>query len=580
MLTKMHKFSSYLFWIGILLIFIFYRLPYIEEVFLSIDESVYSAIAVQILDGEVVYKDAWERHPAGIFYVYALIYKIFGIDMLAVHLITLLWLVFVSYLCYRAGWGIFDRKAGYLSAFIFSIIANTFYINEFHASNTEMWMTAFLVLALWTGWIGWIRDKDWMIILSGAFIGFSMHFKQVALFNLGGVAIFFIFGWLYNLRSLALKDALRKGMLAILGAAASFMVISIYFIVHGAFRMMVFLNYSVNFKYVGGVAWSTALSYFAQRAWELILPNIIFWLMGIGWLVLRSPCLLAKSKNYDIKARYIYLFLWFITCLAGVAVGKRFFGHYFYQLLPVLAILCGAFASQYLFTQNSFHTLGRMHKPIVVFFVIFGVCLATWRFPSRSTISKKEPSMSLVDAPQLYKMKFVEEKHSLLKSIKAPRIYYDYKNFLFGANLPKSKEQIIGEYIRKITTPDDTIFIWGFFSQVYYYAQRKPGTRFTFTDFMTPHTCGARDDPNTIIPTAMPLLIEDLNTNKPKVIVDSSTADYFGYGAYPMRLYPSLWDVIIKHYVRRNNISGFDIYVRREMSFLMHPQNLGSKLVL
>src|SRR5262249_13878085 len=41
-----------------------------------------------------------------------------------------------------------------------------------------------------------------------------------------------------------------------------------------------------------------------------------------------------KIYNADVT-----LFIWFITSYAGVATGGRFYGHYFFQILPALSLI-------------------------------------------------------------------------------------------------------------------------------------------------------------------------------------------------------------------------------------------------
>jgi len=60
------------------------------------DQATYCLIGQGLLHGQLLYRDLWDNKPPGIFYVYALITKLFGHVMWSVGVVDILWLLAIS----------------------------------------------------------------------------------------------------------------------------------------------------------------------------------------------------------------------------------------------------------------------------------------------------------------------------------------------------------------------------------------------------------------------------------------------------------------------------------------------------
>jgi len=60
------------------------------------DQATYCVIGQGLLHGQLLYRDLWDNKPPGIFYIYALIVKIFGPVMWSVGVVDILWLLAIS----------------------------------------------------------------------------------------------------------------------------------------------------------------------------------------------------------------------------------------------------------------------------------------------------------------------------------------------------------------------------------------------------------------------------------------------------------------------------------------------------
>src|ERR1700691_4579104 len=60
------------------------------------DQATFCVIGQGLLRGQLLYRDLWDNKPPGIFYIYALIVKIFGPVMWGVGAVDIIWLLVIS----------------------------------------------------------------------------------------------------------------------------------------------------------------------------------------------------------------------------------------------------------------------------------------------------------------------------------------------------------------------------------------------------------------------------------------------------------------------------------------------------
>jgi hypothetical protein len=132
--------------------------------------------------------------------------------------------------------------------------------------------------------------------------------------------------------------------------------------------------------------------------------------------------------------------IWPIFSFIGVALGKRFFPHYFIQLIPPLAVL-GGVGLMDLIRKIRSRGLDFLRRPagfgmVVVFALAF-------------------LSFVMADAP--YYLKYNGMQISLRQ----------YNRPLFSVT------RYIGKYLRERTEPSDLIYVWRVNPEINFYALRK-----------------------------------------------------------------------------------------------------------
>jgi hypothetical protein len=163
---------------------------------------------------------------------------------------------------------------------------------------------------------------------------------------------------------------------------------------------------------------------------------------------------------------------WLFAAYAGVLLSGHAYPHYYVGLLPGLAL----FAGLGLASLGSARQGNLLLLPVVAFALL--ISLAT----NGSVYLKANP----------------EERHLAKYAGVDPAL--------------QSASPELGAFVASMTSPDDEIYNLGFETELYFYANRTPATRFIYN-------APFRLDPETFVKT-----IGDLERDPPAVIIDSSMA--------------------------------------------------------
>jgi hypothetical protein len=204
-----------------------------------------------------------------------------------------------------------------------------------------------------------------------------------------------------------------------------------------------------------------------------------------------------------------------------VSMGGRFYEHYFLQFAPPLALLGASAAVRVL---EAWPSLGAWHRRAWAFFVLAPV-LGVLGYNSARAVLRDYPAQD-------------------------------------------PKVRAIASWLRANTSPEDRVFLWGDYSVIYCLADRLPGTRYMRT---APHI--GDFDPGQIAPgESVPVFrserdiaqtLTDLSANRPRVVVDTSTADLHGWSRFPLARVHELEAYVRDGYDLVAQPGGASIYLRR-----------------
>jgi hypothetical protein len=223
--------------------------------------------------------------------------------------------------------------------------------------------------------------------------------------------------------------------------------------------------------------------------------------LGIG-AVGGVAAIRRRSLPVDID-----LWLWVATGVAAWAAGLRFFGHYWLQVIPPLALLAAPVVAEWAGRARTWATIGVAVPAAVAWALLF-----------------------------------------------VPGSFHHRPN-----------PAPLAAFVRSHTTSKDRVFVWGSYPEVLVAADRLPAGGFVHTDFVVGRS-GGRNDPAETLPSAIPgaldIMLRSLAAHPPVLILDTSTAPGLGYTNYPTSLLPDLARFIHDGYQPVGAIGGVTIWQR------------------
>lgn len=439
-------------------------LPFLTEPFMR-DEGLFAAVAQLMLDGGIPYRDAFDNKPPLIFGWYALSFLLFGENVWAPRLMVALLLSATTLLVYVQGSLMFSRRAGLVAAAAFGLSMG-FAAFETNA-NVEYFMLLPMVAALVAFTMGERSGSVLWFAVAGFFSAFAIFTKQTAVFNLGFFVIFLSIqaakrdGWAVW-RS---AELWHKGGALIGGCFVATVAVAAPFVASGTFPEM----FEAVVIYSGGYVADVSL---LTKLW-IMVRSPLYVLAVTGPLAAVS----ALGVSHLMRSREPGALLacgWLLSSVLAIAVAGRFYQHYYVMLLPGAALLVPAGIDWFRSNWN--------WKPARVIAMAVLPVLA---------------GVSLVINGQIYAQPSPEERH-VQKFSNHPMREWEVESVKLAA------------WLREHTSQDDLIYNLGFQSEVYFYADRKPGSRFLF------------DNPFAISNKFEEEAIRELAANRPVYIFDSA----------------------------------------------------------
>src|SRR5262249_1253654 len=215
-------------------------------------------------------------------------------------------------------------------------------------------------------------------------------------------------------------------------------------------------------------------------------------------------CWLAARRGWHRDD--LDLWIWVASGVISVAVGFRFFSHYWFQVLPALCLLAAPVAA----------AMRRNTKRVMIGVMALTTVLC-W-------------------------------------------------SFAWGPYEPKGVAPLVAA-VKVDTKPGDRIAIWGSFPEVYWLSGREPSGSFVLSDLIIDRN-GALNEQSPkshhLIASAATTFVRSLNANPPPLFLDTSTAYFRDYENYPPSLVPAAARFVHKNYRSIGQVHGVTIYELRK----------------
>jgi 4-amino-4-deoxy-L-arabinose transferase-like glycosyltransferase len=202
------------------------------------------------------------------------------------------------------------------------------------------------------------------------------------------------------------------------------------------------------------------------------------------------------------RARTADVWVWLAASAVAVCVGFQFFGHYFLQLTPAVALLAAEALRR--LTRRAAAVVIAINSLVTAGFLGW----ALWLFPA------------------------AELAH----------------------------QQRLADEVRSRTGPAEPVLLWGMHPEGYWFAERAPASRYLTAGFLTNFSGGrggARVGERYALTGAWPYFRRELARTPPELLVDDSRGKPYGAARTPtLRAY------LARHYERVDTVDGAVLYAR------------------
>ncbi len=396
------------------------------------DEGEYAYAGQLILKGIPPYLHVYNMKFPGIYIVYALIMALLGQTIVSIHLGLLIANTITIILVFLIAKRFFNLYSSVVGAAAFALLSLGKPVLGMFAHATH-----FVILFALAGILLLLKafesKKTSLLFWSGICLGLAILMKQHGLFFALFALFYFVLVQRQNHSFTRGQFALGSGLF-VLGLVIPFSITCLVLAEVGAFRKFWFWTFTYVRQYAAQVPLPLGWELFSNRVIKLFFASPLLWLLAtFGFVTLLS------DKEIRPKASFV-IGLWIFSFIA-IFPGLYFREHYFIMTLPASALLVSA-AFSYL--QKKTTNIGFTVVPMLIFAVAVGQSL----FAQREILFLLSPTM--------------------------------VSRTVYGGN-PFPESVKIAEYIRKHTTPDDTIAVLGSEPQIYFYSKRRSATGYIYT---------------------------------------------------------------------------------------------------
>jgi hypothetical protein len=482
---------------------------------LSDDEAIYCVVAREMLKGKSLYRDIVDHKPPLIYVTYAATQALGGPigGMRLLHAMTIL-VVFATALtlAHVARQLSSERWNGgpTTAAFLYVLFTTTLLDFDSLAANCELFMMLPLTASVAVYLRGAKGSNVVLIASCGALVAIATFYKYQAAIHLPLYAMHFV---VINRRrprfALAGCTALGAGFLASAGLGV---------VILGAFDSLAsaWFWFRFNFAYIKeGLNPGEVFRRGIVRVSFIVGAASCLWALGVRSAVgvlARG----ARPGRQDMDTEWLVTG-WLGVSLAAVAVGGRFFGHYFHQVTGPLAVLAAPTVAR-LWRRRPGLIVAWIGVPVVTFFLV--------------------------------------------------AVFHG--EVMAAAGAPDPDYDTIARFIDTHSRADEELVVWGNSPVLYFMANRPLGSRFVFSNYLTGLSPATRtqsdpaaDASANVVPAAWDMFEYDLASHKPAVFVDLSAGDVAGYGKFPPARFPRLNDILEHDYVFIGQVAGGRVLRRR-----------------
>ncbi|MGE0567588.1 MAG: ArnT family glycosyltransferase [Bacteroidia bacterium] len=400
------------------------------------DEGAYAYYGQMILEGKIPYKDFYEQKLPGIFYFFAFIVSVFGSSVEELHTGFIYINLISIILIYFAAKNLFSGYAGVISAITFAIVSLSPFLSGF-TIQSEHGVALFSSLGIYLYSVFDRSNRKLVLLLFGLAMGMAFMTKTSGIFVAFSGGLITLIDAYY--KKIGWKNILINCLIYTSGIVLIGFVFMLLIYSKGSFDDMVFWVYELPKYYVNKIPFEQGKEYF-KGSYQMITNNYkFFWYHAF----IAVPFFIFSNLEWRYKLTGL---IFFAFCFVTIVPGYYFYGHYWIQVIPGLAILSGL---------------------------------------SYSLITKTILNKTKIKANHLTIVYLIAFSFYVFNHLSSQKSYYFHPNYdrilktVYGNNpFPESME--IAKFLNTKMKPGDQVGIIGSEPQIYIYTKSKSPTRHIF----------------------------------------------------------------------------------------------------
>ena len=408
------------------------------------DQGIYAYAGKLLLEGKIDYRFVFDLKPPGVHFVFAFAQLLLGESMFGMRIFDIIWQSVTGFILFLTAYKFtLSKLAGVYSAVFYVFLY--FRMDYWHTLQADGFLNlpfALTVLFLIS------RGKEKYIInifISGILFGITILFKYTLILFLP-----LLFAGLLLETEFQFRKRIKKIIFFSSGVLSAILLTLLFYFFSGAIQQFIDIQFVQTPLYA-------KIGYETESA-GFITANIIRLFLGsvyspLIWLSLILAVYLLSLKKFTYK--YIILYSWMVSSLAGLIIQWKFFYYHFLVIIPSLAAGASIFIMK-LFERIKVKLPRLAPITLAVFtagYIVFGFKPYIKNYTDLWRYIRSDASIQ-----QLY----------IEKGITADSA------FMIGNTFKAI------EYIKNNTCENDGIFVWGFDPLIYYLSGRHCVSRFIY----------------------------------------------------------------------------------------------------
>lgn len=526
------------------------------------DDGLWFTTAQEMLRGKALYREIYFDKPPLLPLMYAGLFRLFGAHILTIRLFTVFYSLGIAALLYRFGAWLYGERAGLTSAAVFTVFSTTFTTGHVQGLNTDFLMVlpytaaAFLFVRARGDFFGAGADGirgPWAALAGGVLTGIGAQINPKALVNLIFLALLLFVARKFNHEGKSKAGGWTLLAIAFTGVAA------------GTAPFLLWLSASSSLANYWTYVWIWGGRYAAYYPAADAVRNAI---SQTGYYFLVNPllllCVLIVARDLLIRKHRIAenpqeqsrgpldvaILLWLVVSYVGLAIGGRFFGHYFFQLMPALSLLAGRALVKTMSWGLPVKTAPRraMFAAIAALFLFSVVRFHVRTVTLAADLVRGKKSLATAE---WFHDRLNEEEKSCASFINQPAA----DNESSGLSDSEAEE-------------DNYLFVWGYRPEIYFWSGFRPASQFLSSQPLTGvpadvHYSGGNYKPvltDAQTATDRVVLAAELDRVRPRFIVDELG---FFNSALAIENYPEL-EQLLTAYRPIGSVGRFLVLARKD----------------